>query len=252
MDEVSKAVGVDLDKVIKKGYTSVDEIKKAFSSIDGNVKLDFDVSEGAKKLQNFKAQIERDGITQTIDFKMVGIQDGNATVNAWMPNMVKEVDRSVQQASKSLSVFIGNINKLNRDGKITEDQFNQLSRVAKDMEKSLSSTNGLRNLDVELAKANRQVDSIVQANEKQVEQERLKTKELKEQERLRDRLHKLEVDMISMGKSRPKTVDLSEYKNINTEIEKMNKLVSSGSNLQAGEVKNLTQQYQMLNAQTKE
>src|SRR5690606_16574205 len=68
MDEVSKAVGVGLGKVIKKGYTAVDEIKKAFCAIDGNVKLDFDVSEGAKKLQNFKAQIERDRITQTTDF----------------------------------------------------------------------------------------------------------------------------------------------------------------------------------------
>src|SRR5690606_38788687 len=140
LKETSDAVGADLTGIVKKGYTSVDEIKKAFSTIDGNVKLDFDVSEGAKKLQNFKAQIERDGITQTIDFKMVGIQDGNATVNAWMPNMIKETDRSVQQVNNSLTQFETKLKKLNNEGKITEAQFNEINASVKEMQTGLNRT----------------------------------------------------------------------------------------------------------------
>lgn len=210
MESAFSSIGKNFPKSAEKGFQTIEQIKKSLSGLGSNVKLDFDVVNGKQKLDKIVASFEKDGITKTIHFKQAIVADNGNDSPLWMPDKIKEVDKNLSIAARSVDELVKKMNKLQTEGKLTNDQFEHL-------------TNSIRNIDKNggMAGLNHQLDQYVVNNKKATEairaQERAQKEqlaELKRQEEAQKRILENEIkrknlvlDIERAMKSQSRTLD---------------------------------------------
>lgn len=176
MDSAFGSIGKNFPKSAEKGFQTIEEIKKSLKGVGSNLKLDFDVVNGKKQLDRIVASFEKDGVTKTIHFKQATISDAGNDSPLWMPDKIKEVDKNLSIAAKSVDQLVAKMNKLQTEGKLTNTQFEHLTNSIKNIDKN----GGMTGL-------NHQLDQYVVNNKKATaaiaEQERVQKEQLAEMKR---------------------------------------------------------------------
>ncbi|WP_341323360.1 phage tail tape measure protein [Solibacillus sp. FSL H8-0523] len=175
VDKILKQTGESLgmkDLFSKEhALTDIESIKRALQKLNPNVKVDFDVVEGQKNLKKIKASFEKDGITTHINFKQDAMMSNKGQLNSiWIPHQIQEVHKELSVAAKSTEDFRNRIRSLTLEGKITVEQFKQLSRAVKETDVN------------SFGKLNADLSEMVLRNKNAAQAIRDQAKALKEQE----------------------------------------------------------------------
>lgn len=194
--KASDAIGVEFGKI--GNVNPVKDIEKALKSIDPKaiVEVTREVTRAGEVVKNLTASYKQAGIERKIAFEQVRVGSGGSSeteVLGWTPKIIREVDTNLKSATVSTDQFITKLNNLQREGKISSEQFEKMANSVGKM----SSSGGLTLL-------NSQLDGMV-ANNKQLlsEQEKQKLK-LKEQADLQEKIRKITRDITAAQKQNPK------------------------------------------------
>lgn len=237
MKQASEKIGMSFKGVLKGGTNDIEMLKKQLQGLDAKVKVKYDMVEGKKELESMTATIQKAGVATTTTFSKV-MMGMDAKEIVWIPKTIQEIDSKMHNAVKTTDQFVSRINKLQAEGKITNQEFEKLANSINKM----GSTNGLVLL-------NAQTDGMVASNKKIVAEQEKQKKQLKEQADLQEKIRKLTNDITSAQGRNPKA-----FGN-NTEVTSMLaslRGIDSGSKGAAASVKGVSDRFGELKAQSTE
>jgi TP901 family phage tail tape measure protein len=200
MAKAAEITGVKLGKAIRGSAADIDFITKKLAGTNAKIKVDFDTVNGEKQLKKLQTSVETNGITQKVIFEKVSVMgDNDESQILWMPKTFQETNAQLSNAVKNTDELIAKMNKLQTEGKITNQQFEHMvSSIGK----------------VDLNRANQMMDEMVATTKKQ-------TKSLQEQEAEQERLIKNEqrrksaiLDVEKAMKTQSKTLNMDDANNL--------------------------------------
>lgn len=227
--KASDALGMNFSKAAQSGFKDVEQIKKELKSLSPNIKVDFDVVDGKKQLDKIKASFERDGITTTIKFQKSTLSDNGSDSSIWMPDKIQENNKQMSLAAKNVDELVKKMNKLQTEGKISNEQFEKLTSSISNIDKN----GGIKGL-------NAQLDQFVVNNKKAEQAVRDQAKAQKEQEAELKRQEQAQKRIIENEIKR---------KNLIIDIERAMK--SQGRTLDSGAARNLIESTKQLDISSK-
>lgn len=203
MEKASKEIGVKLGNAIRGTASDIDYITKQLAGTNAVIDVKFDTVNGVKELKALQTSIEKNGITQKVTFEKVNVTGDGESEALWMPKLYQETNRQLSNAVKNTDELVAKMNKLQTEGKITNQQFEKLS-----------SSIGSISDKTDLARMNQQMDEMVASTKKQ-------NLSLKEQEAEQQRLIKNEqrrksaiLDVEKAMKTQAKTLNMQDADNL--------------------------------------
>lgn len=212
MKKATEAIGINFKRVIKGSTDDLDEFKKELAGTNANIKVNFDVKNGRKELNTLKASIEREGITQTVTFEKVSRQiDASRSDIVWMPKAIEETDRQLSNAAKSTNELVAKMNKLQTEGKISNQQFEELtSSISK-----ISNSSGLNRVNQMM---DEMVASTKKVNANLAERDQIEKRLVANQQKIQTQVLAVEKAM----KSNPSLGNSQEAKELLASYQKLN------------------------------
>lgn len=124
-DKLGKSFGV----VSKEAAQSLSQIKSQFKGQDFAIKPTFDLSSGQKVLAAVQVDVKKtEDLIERITYKLKKVGDGGKM--GWEQTSINQIDKSAFSLSKNLDKAQSDLNLLNKQGKISNDTFNELSQKA--------------------------------------------------------------------------------------------------------------------------
>ncbi|HLG28292.1 MAG TPA: hypothetical protein VI423_10945 [Paenisporosarcina sp.] len=212
MKKAAEITGVELGKAIRGSAEDIDYITKKLAGTNAKIKVDFDTVNGEKQLKKLQTSIEDKGITTKITYEKVSVMgDDNISKDLWMPKLFQETNAQLSNAVKNTDELIAKMNKLQTEGKITNQQFEILtSSIGK-----ISGSTGLN-------RANQMMDEMVattkKVNANLVERDQIEKRLVTNQQKIQTQILSAEKAMKSnpsLGKSQEAKGLLESYQKLN-------------------------------------
>lgn len=165
MKMAAEKTKINFGSAIRGSAADIKFIENKLKGMNATLDVKFDTKNGEKHLKSLQTSIENNGITQKVKFEQVMVSDGKESRQLWMPKTIQDTNRQMSNAVKSTDDLIARMNKLQTEGKITNQQFEHLT-----------STIGGISGKAGLARVNQQMDEMVASTKRQnaeiIEQER--------------------------------------------------------------------------------
>lgn len=212
MEKASKGIGVKLGNAIRGSADDIDYLTKKLAGTNAVIDVKYDTVNGLKELKSLQTSVEKNGITQKITFEKVNVMgEGDVSEQLWMPKLFQETNRQLSSAAKNTNELIAKMNKLQTEGKITNQQFETLTS-------SISKISGSAGLN----RANQMMDEMVattkKVNANLVEREQIEKRLIANQQKIQTQILSAEKAM----KSNPTMGGTQEAKDLLASYQKLN------------------------------